>query len=171
MKLKFGLFFILTIFVFFGCKTPYPLVNESKIETVIKERIITVMDTIKIPEATASGEALFYCDSLNRVRLSYIGILESDKLRLQMLYDEVRQSLKVKANTPADTIFIKIPVQISDTLIIKADTKYVYKVPDGYYKKKWYNILFEWFGIIPIAGLVLWIVVAFIVGKIKLPKK
>ena len=111
-----GIIIFLWIILFLiSCKTAKPLINENRSETIINERIIHFKDTIEIPAAEAIGEALFYCDSLGSVRLSYIKILEADKLNLQLLYDDVLQKLKVIANIPKDTIYKNFYIQVADT--------------------------------------------------------
>ena len=110
----FYLILLIAALVLPSCKS-VPIIEKNESKTVITERIITVFDTITINGENASGEALFYCDSLNRVRLKELNIAEAEKLRLRLLFDDLTQSLKINANTPPDTIYVEIPVIVADT--------------------------------------------------------
>ena len=103
-------------FLFTSCKTTQkPIVDTKKIETIIHERLVLIYDTIPIPGAIATGEVLFYCDSLNRVQMSALNISESERLRLQVLYNAALQKLNIQAKHPPDTVFVEKYIQVADT--------------------------------------------------------
>jgi hypothetical protein len=127
------LFWVLVIIFMFWlltscCKSQVPLINEHESSTTIRERLVTVRDTVTVKEAYASGEALFECDSLNRVRLKALNISESELLRLKALYDEQKQRLLIDALRPADTVYKKVFIPVIDTTSANKEKIYI-KVP------------------------------------------
>lgn len=142
--------YIVALFILLltGCKTATKVVEVPVRETV------TVTDTlieVKMVEDSVLLEALFYCDSLNVVRLSEIGELKTKGINSKFLFES--QKLTYRLTTDRDPVFIP-----SKTIDRRVEVPIYIDVPGPieYRTHKWQRWLM-WLGALQSIGLAVWL--------------
>ena len=114
--------FLLIVPVLLGCRSSKEITTVP-VKTV--ERITERLVPVEIPVDSAILTALFYCDSLNRVRLAEIDELKSRRVNTELKFDSGKLSYKARA--APDTVYlpsksvevereIAVPVEVSKTV-------------------------------------------------------
>lgn len=139
---------LLFILLLTGCKTATKVIEVPVRETV------TVTDTlveVKLAKDSLLVEALFYCDSLNLVRLKEIGELKTKGINSKFKFEA--QKLSYRANTDYDPLFIP-----RKTIERRVEVPIYIDVPGPIeYRMLWYQRWLMWAGVIASIGLAVWL--------------
>ena len=139
---------VLFILLLTGCKATTRVVEIPVRETV------TVTDTlmqVKMIEDSVLLEALFYCDSLNVVRLSEIGELKTKGIKSKFLFES--QKLTYRLTTDRDPVFIP-----RKTIDRRVEVPIRIEVPGPIeYRLHWYQRWLMWIGVVASISLAVWL--------------
>lgn len=131
-----------------GCKTATKIVEVPVRETV------TVTDTlmeVKLVEDSVLLEALFYCDSLNIVRLNELHELKTKGVNSKFMFEA--QKLTYRLTTDRDPVFIP-----RKTIDRRVEVPIYIDVPGPIeYRLHWYQRWLMWIGVVASISLAVWL--------------
>lgn len=141
---------VLFILLLTGCKTVTKVVEVPIHESV---KVTETLKPIAIQGDSLLLEALFYCDSMNLVRLREIVELKSKSMNSVFTFEN--DKLRYKARTEPDTVYMP-------SILIERDKEvpiYIDVPGPIEYRLHWYQRLLMWIGVITSISLAVWLIV------------
>ena len=148
------LLYIAIVLLFASCGTARKMPKVVQVpvhtKTTVKDRITPVA----LPEDSASLSALFYCDSLNQVRLAQINELKTANMQSQQSFKNGKLTYRIR--TVHDTVYI----HGKDSIVLK-QVPYKVEVPVVTYRQTAIQRFLSIVGAIALALVVLFIAIKF----------